>query len=449
MKHAALILLTLSLVLFCVLPAGAEAAEPDETVLRKPLLSPGLNVLAQKKTMIRSGVGDAEICFSQADFEKALGYAPAQITVLSLPDPHAGVLKLGALDIQAGQTLSAQTLSSLRFLPASDMPCETSFTFSASGGAYETDAARTCRLCMTEVKNDPPLALDASVAAYCAIPVSGTLRAVDPEGDPLTFTLVRAPRKGNVSLDCETGAFVYTPADGKKGTDVFTYTVSDRYGNESALCRAEVEIRKPSVSVSYADLDGHWAATAAVAAAEAGIMVGENVGGTMLFSPDKPVTRAEFLVSAMRAAGYTENNIPACTKTVFADDDAIPSYRKGYVQAACDAGIISGTAADADVPVFSPDRIITRAEAAVMLERILGLDGTENGTQAVFSAFSAEDEESVPVWSRGAADALTDAGILSGTGAGLLLNAPLDRAQTAQLLAQTMRYLETRNPAGS
>ena len=462
MKKAVLMLLTLSVLLACVLPTGAAVSAKTETasakadavsvkadagdengeiVLAKPLLSPGLNVLAGKKTMIRSGVGTDEICFTSHDFEKTLGYLPAEITVLSLPDPKAGILKLGALDLQAGQTLSVQTLSSLRFVPAGNGETEASFTFCASGGAYLTDTARTCLLCMTEAENNPPLARDASAAAYCDIPVQGTLYGCDPDEDDVTFTVIRAPRKGEVTLNAQTGAFVYTPAAGKKGKDTFTYRVSDRYGNESDVCRVEVTVRKPSVSVDYADLDGHWAQTAAVAAAEAGLMLGENVGGTMLFSPDKSVTRAEFLVMAMRAAGYTD--VPACEKTVFADNAQIPAYRRGYLQSAYDMGVTSGVGTDENgLPVFAPDSVITRAEAVVLLERLLGLSDAENGARAVVSMLSSSEEASVPAWSLGAVHALSDAGILSGTGDGFRLDAPLDRAQTAQLLAGTLRWLE-------
>lgn len=50
----------------------------------------------------------------------------------------------------------------------------------------------------------------------------------DPDGDPLTASLVSGAPHGTVSLDVY-GSFNYTPAPGFSGTDVFTYKVSDAW----------------------------------------------------------------------------------------------------------------------------------------------------------------------------------------------------------------------------
>jgi hypothetical protein len=48
----------------------------------------------------------------------------------------------------------------------------------------------------------------------------------DPEGDPLTATLVMGPSHGTVTLN-NNGSFIYTPVSNYVGTDSFTYTASD------------------------------------------------------------------------------------------------------------------------------------------------------------------------------------------------------------------------------
>ena len=51
-------------------------------------------------------------------------------------------------------------------------------------------------------------------------------------------------------------------------------------------------------------------------------MGGTEVGGKNYFYPSQTVSRSEFLVMAMTAAGIKD--LPACDVTVFADDGDIP-----------------------------------------------------------------------------------------------------------------------------
>lgn len=69
--------------------------------------------------------------------------------------------------------------------------------------------------------------------------VTGTVTSVDPEGDPVRYTVTGGPTKGVVKVDPLTGAFTYTPsvdarytalATPGEDTDKFTVTVSDGLG---------------------------------------------------------------------------------------------------------------------------------------------------------------------------------------------------------------------------
>lgn len=69
--------------------------------------------------------------------------------------------------------------------------------------------------------------------------VTGTVTSVDPEGDPLKYTVTGGPTKGVVKIDPLTGAFTYTPSVDARYTalatpgedvDKFTVTVSDGLG---------------------------------------------------------------------------------------------------------------------------------------------------------------------------------------------------------------------------
>ena len=60
--------------------------------------------------------------------------------------------------------------------------------------------------------------------------VTGSLGAVDPEGDRLVYTVVGTPSLGRVTIDQATGDFTYTPVVdvvSYGGTDAFTVSISD------------------------------------------------------------------------------------------------------------------------------------------------------------------------------------------------------------------------------
>ncbi|MGM9624101.1 MAG: S-layer homology domain-containing protein [Eubacteriales bacterium] len=413
---------------------GTAESSASESTSEKPPLSPAIRILAARSVMRKSGVcgTDAAVTFSQEDFAKVLGYTPSSVVITSLPDRAAGVLKLGTLDIAVNTALSASAMNHLRFVPTDEEKAVTaSFTFTAAGKVYTTDTALTCMVYLLTQENSAPAAADLTAATYMQIPLYGTLRAADPESDEMIYKIVRAPKKGTVTVDPGTGAFVYTPDTGKRGSDVFTYRVSDIWGGESALCRVDVEIRRAGEELCYADLENHWCAAAAMLLTEKHIMTGTRVGGINLFQPDENITRGEFLVTAMRAAGY--GDLTPCAASMFADNSEIPSYMTGYAVTAYEAGIISGAPADGtDTPktVLRANDPITRAEAAVIVERLFGIRSSDSAI-AVYADMSFEDADAVPAWSADAFHALRAAGILSVSDPDVIL----DRAQTAVMLA--------------
>jgi VCBS repeat-containing protein len=63
--------------------------------------------------------------------------------------------------------------------------------------------------------------------------VSGQIRAIDLEGDALTFTIATPPANGTLALNPVTGEFVFTPNANYNGVDNFVVTVTDSRGNSS------------------------------------------------------------------------------------------------------------------------------------------------------------------------------------------------------------------------
>ena len=93
----------------------------------------------------------------------------------------------------------------------------------------------------------------------------------------------------------------------------------------------------------------------------------------------------------------------------------------------------SGTSADdtdASKTVLRANDPITRAEAAVIVERLFGVRSSDSAI-AVYADASSWDADTVPAWSADAFCALRAAGILSVSDP----DGILDRAQTAVMLA--------------
>ena len=74
-----------------------------------------------------------------------------------------------------------------------------------------------------------PVAENLELTTFRGTSIGGTLSANAPDGSPLTFRITTEPIKGTVTLT-DSGTFVYTPADGKRGRDYFGFRAADRHG---------------------------------------------------------------------------------------------------------------------------------------------------------------------------------------------------------------------------
>ena len=275
-----------------------------------------------------------------------------------------------------------------------------------------------------------PIAENLELSTYRGVSVGGRLSATDPEGGALCYEITTKPVKGAIDLD-DDGHFVYTPADGKRGKDYFGYQAIDVDGNRSQEATVIIRIEKQKTKVTYSDLRGNGSAYAAVRLAEEGVFCGGSLAGQYVFDPEHPVTREEFLTMCMKVSGA--GVLTGVRSTGFADDRDIAVWARPYVSTALKNGIISGYAGDAGA-VFVPERAISVAEAAVMLDRAVEL------TDAV-SAWYAWDA-SVPAWAMQSAANLSACGLLP-YGCSFSDTA-LTRAEAAEMLCGAMDVLARR-----
>ena len=248
------------------------------------------------------------------------------------------------------------------------------------------------------------------------------------------------PARGAVTLSEDGSAqFVYTPYENKTGKDSFTYVAVDAVGNTSEPATVKIKIDKADTKVTYADMDGVSAYRSALRLAEEGVLIGEQVGGLYYFHPDELVTRDQFVALAMHTVGL--DALEGVTVTGFADDEAIPTWAKGYVSSALKSGLVQGTVSETGV-VFEGERPITKAEASVLLDRMLQV--TDASVTTLFP-----DLDSTPAWAYQAAINLETVGVLQTDADGSLgLSGTLTRAEAADMLCGALEVLESREPSG-
>ena len=270
-----------------------------------------------------------------------------------------------------------------------------------------------------EVENAAPIAEDLVLKTYKGVAISSRFAAVDPDGDLVTFQIMDSPARGQVAMDeNDPAAFTYTPYEGKKGKDTFTYVAIDAKGNSSKPATVKVSIQKQTTAVSYSDLAGDPAHYAALRLAEAGVYTGRKVGDLYCFDPDAAFTREEFLAMAMTAAGKAP--LSDVTLTGFYDDGDISAWAKGYVSAALVVGTVEGSRNHLGQTVFTPGSPITQAEAAVIIDRLLAT-GDVSGASSAFSA------ETAPAWAYQSVVNMEAVSVISSS---TDLSKPLTRAQS-------------------
>ena len=350
---------------------------------------------------------DATYCFTAQDFSEE--EQVAGICITQLPDPSAGTVMLGSRVLRSGDILAADQLAQMTFLPLRTEE-DTSATVTYLP-IYENRVApaTTMTISIRGKEDKAPVAEDLAIETYKNLPNDGVLKTSDPEGQTLTYTVIRAPRRGEVTIR-EDGTFTYTPKKNKVGVDSFVYTATDSAGNVSREATVTVQILKPSDARQYTDTVGEDCRFEAEWLRHTGLFAGENISGQNCFFPEKTVSRGEFVAMLIEVLQI------APEETDYSQIPAdVPVWLKPYVGAAMRAGLLEGLQTET-FGAYSP---ITGAEAAVMVQNALELTVTET---------AVNEEETVPVW---AADSVA---VLAENGISLNWSDTMTRGDTAILL---------------
>ncbi len=313
------------------------------------------------KDFAKNGMPGARIVFYQEDFTSNVigGGTLTGIMPVSQPAADVGVLVLEGKSVALGSVIPADMLSRLVFIPASDAEFSAVVSFVPIFGGATADINEDGTDITINLKNEinnSPAATDLAFETQENLKIEIPLSAYDPENDALTYTVTGV--KGSGSLYMSGNSLIFEPQKNKTGKTVISYYAKDSAGNTSGIASVTVTVEKPASDLVYADLAGSTKAYAAIKMAEAGVFVGEQYGTTFLFSPDKAMTRGEFVALAMTALeiGPDEN--------VVLLSEGISSWQGSYMATALSLGAIDDLDASG---------AIDGTEAASICVKLLGI----------------------------------------------------------------------------
>lgn len=349
---------------------------------------------------------DAVYCFTVGDFsgeEETL----TGICITGLPQSNTGTVMLGSRVLRAGDILTAGQLEQMTFQPLQTQQDQVAEVTYLPIFENRVESAAVMTISIRGKEDKAPVAQDSAIETYKNLSNDGKLVASDPEEQPLTYTVVREPRRGDVQLR-EDGSFTYTPKKNKVGVDSFTFTAADPAGNVSREATVTVQILKPTDAKQYRDTAGEDCRFTAEWLRSTGLFAGEQVGDEICFQPEKTVTRGEFLSMLVNLLEIPVEEVDA------------PQWVQPYLDAAIRSGLVTGWQQES----FNMDEPVTGAEAAVALQNALDLSAGHE---------EMSYEEEVPVW------AATSLAVMAENGVQLQADAPLTRGEVSGILYQVSR----------
>ena len=381
-------------------------------------------------------IGDV-VTFSVSDFTSGIKGDNTLDAIVIAELPESGNLFVGENTINAGDVVYHSDLNNLTYSSDKNVEISDFFTiipvFSKTGSAEKV----VITLSLTDRINYAPVAVNESYKTYADIKLKGTFSAIDTDGDDCVYTITKEPKKGTVLIDGN--GFEYEPKRGKSGKDSFEFTATDKYGNVSNAAKITIEIVKSPAreSFSYSDMIDSDAHFAALYLREEGIMVGETFGEENFFYPETPVTRAQFIALV---AAVSDMALPTVSVgTGLSDNDNIPNWARPYVAAAINCGVICGENSNDGNKVFRANDYITRAEAATILDRAMGLSNENR-------IMTFADSDTVPAWAEQSLINTTVNGIISVYDDNTIkADCSVTREDVAKMLYETICYNENKN----
>jgi hypothetical protein len=168
---------------------------------------------------------------------------------LSADDPDGDPLTFTAVDGPHHGTLTGDIAAgTATYTPAANFSGSDSFTFKANDGKVDSNVA-TASIDVVQV-NRPPTTSNQVASVREGETTNVTLVASDPDGDPLTFSIVTQPLHG--TLAGTPPNMTYRPADNYYGDDSFMFKANDGRSdsNISTVGISVIPVSRPPVASS-------------------------------------------------------------------------------------------------------------------------------------------------------------------------------------------------------
>jgi hypothetical protein len=244
-----------------------------------------------------------------------------------------------------------------------------------------------------------------------------------------TFVILAYDAKGNESIELSGIATTLSyGGNGSEGGPV--HSGNSNLPNQEVGEKEELPTVKPQKpiqpSVRFADIAGHWAKHAIEQAVSRNIVSGYPDGS---FGPNRPISRAEFIVMLTRELQVSANK-KAEVSLPYADTDKMPNWAKAAVIEAISKEWIRGY----EDQTLRLDKPITRAEMIVILSRAVKLHITPDDT-TMFS-----DDNKIAIWAKPAVAAAERQGFIKGKGGNRF--AADDHATRAEAIVMLLAVLD-------
>lgn len=197
----------------------------------------------------------------------------------------------------------------------------------------------------------------------------------------------------------------------------------------------------------FADITGRWSENAVYRLNSIGVIHGYNENGSWMYRPQQGITRQEFIKLLVSAADILPDDTEGTSLPgVYQDEQQVSEWALPFMKIALDKGWLSGVSVGDELRL-EPQREISRAEAAVLIARMMGeyLD-TSVGEGAADSnpghadgASSFVDQPVIPQWAAASVASMKQYQLISGYPDGTFRpGQAITREEAAQMIQQLL-----------
>jgi len=239
---------------------------------------------------------------------------------------------------------------SFSYTPKEDFAGQDTVTVTATDGSLSTDAVLTFTV---NNVNDAPTLASQSITVTTSTTTEGTLVFNDVDGDTVTVSLVTAPANGTLTLDEQTGEFLFTADTLSEINDSFVIEFTD--GIISSPISATIEL-KPSYVTNEDKLNYYYSSNNShLKQAQA---ISDNINDDVYMDE----------VNTQLAIGYLIAGFAEKADEHFSKISAIDTKAKAYLDAAKSLDLVS----------LSERALTFRQDAATLYNQYLAEKGLDN-----------------------------------------------------------------------